>query len=98
MRIRSPRKLELEYIQRMMVWMLMRPSRELTQGHAVQLGLGAATITRHCHGVLRMDRVTAVEINPAVVGRSHQRRPEPVPKLRVDKRAAARALPKGGHA
>ena len=42
MRIRKSLALELEYIQRMMVWMLMRPSAELTRGHAVQLGLGAA--------------------------------------------------------
>ena len=42
MRIRSPRKLELEYIQRMMAWLLWRPSDSLSQGHAVQLGLGAA--------------------------------------------------------
>jgi len=39
----------------------------LARGHAVQLGLGAAAITRFCHQVLRMDRVTAVELNPAVI-------------------------------
>lgn len=66
MRIRSPRKLELEYIQRMMAWLLWRPSDSLGQGHAVQLGLGAGAITRFCHQVLRW-RTTAVEINPSVV-------------------------------
>lgn len=66
MRIKKPSALELEYIQRMMVWMLLRPESELTRGHAVQLGLGAAAITRFCHGTLRM-RSTAVELNPSVI-------------------------------
>ena len=35
MRIRKPLGLELEYIQRMMAWMLMRPSAALTRGHAI---------------------------------------------------------------
>lgn len=66
MRIRKPLALELEYIQRMMAWMLMRPAEEVARGHAVQLGLGAAAITRCCHGTLRM-RCTAVELNPSVI-------------------------------
>ena len=66
MRIRRSLALELEYIQRMMVWMLLRPSDELVRGHAVQLGLGAAAITRFCHSTLRM-RCTAVELNPSVI-------------------------------
>jgi spermidine synthase len=66
MRINKPAVLELEYVQRMMVWMLLRPEGELTRGHAVQLGLGAAAITRFCHGTLRM-RTTAVELNPSVI-------------------------------
>ena len=67
MRIRKSLSLELEYIQRMMVWMLLRPTAELTRGHAVQLGLGAGAITRFCHSTLRM-RTTAVELNPTVIG------------------------------
>ena len=66
MRIRKSLALELEYVQRMMVWMLLRPEAEVTQGHAVQLGLGAASITRFCHSTLRM-RTTAVELNPSVI-------------------------------
>ncbi|NUZ07205.1 methyltransferase domain-containing protein [Piscinibacter koreensis] len=66
MRIRKPEALELEYVQRMMVWMLFRPAAELTSGHAVQLGLGAGAITRFCHQVLKM-RTTAVELNPTVI-------------------------------
>jgi spermidine synthase len=67
MLIREPRVIVLEYVQRMMAWMLWRPSAEVAAGHAVQLGLGAASITRFCHSVLRMPRVTAVELNPAVI-------------------------------
>ena len=66
MRIQKPQVLELEYIQRMMVWMLLRPEAEVNKGHAVQLGLGAAAITRYCQGMLRM-RTTAVELNPSVI-------------------------------
>ena len=66
MRLRAPRRLELEYAQRMMAWMLWRPAREVASGHAVQLGLGAAALTRFCREVLRM-RTTAVEVNPTVI-------------------------------
>lgn len=67
MRIRKPLAIELEYVQRMMVWMLLRPSSDWPEGHAVQLGLGAGAITRYCHAVLRM-RCTAVELNDTVIG------------------------------
>jgi spermidine synthase len=66
MRIGAPRAIELEYVRRMMTWMLLRPTDELEEGHAVQLGLGAAAITRFTHKVLHM-RTTAVELNPSVV-------------------------------
>ena len=66
MRIRAPRKLELAYIQRMMVWLLFRPTDALGQGRAVQLGLGAAAITRFTHQVMRWP-TTVVEINHSVV-------------------------------
>lgn len=67
MRMSQPQSLELEYIQRMMAWMLWRPEAEVAKGHAVQLGLGAGSITRFCHKVLRM-KTTVVEINPTVIG------------------------------
>jgi spermidine synthase len=66
MLLKQPRALVLEYIQRMMAWMLWRAPQELAHGHAVQLGLGAAAITRFTHQVLRMP-TTAVELNPAVI-------------------------------
>lgn len=84
MRLKQPNVIDLEYVQRMMAWMLLRPVTQVTQGHAVQLGLGAATITRFCHGVLKM-KTTAVEINPSVigVGRAYFRLPDDGLRLKV---------------
>ncbi len=72
MLVREPRVLVLEYIQRMMAWTLWRDATDIARGHAVQLGLGAGAITRFCHQVLRMQRVTAVELNPAVIAACRQ--------------------------
>jgi spermidine synthase len=64
MRLRKPDVLELDYVQRMCVWLLWR---EASPGlRAAQLGLGAAALTRFCHGPLGL-RTTAVEINAQVV-------------------------------
>lgn len=67
MRTAKPHAIELEYVQRMMAWLLLvplEPRKPLP--HAVQLGLGAGAITKFCHGRLRW-RCTAVEINPTVI-------------------------------
>jgi spermidine synthase len=66
LRTARPNALELEYVQRMMAWLLWRPQDEVASGHVVQLGLGAASLTRFCRQVLKM-RTTAVEINPTVI-------------------------------
>jgi len=66
MRVEAPDEIELDYVQRMMVWMLFRDEAEVTRGHALQLGLGAATLTRFCHKRLKM-RTTAVELNRHVI-------------------------------
>jgi spermidine synthase len=65
MQIRKPDHLVLEYVQRMMAWLLFVPSAQWSRGQAVQLGLGAASLTKYCLRQLRM-RTTAVELNPAV--------------------------------
>ncbi len=76
MRIAKPLKLELDYIRRMMVWMLLRPQSDSAdplawqETHTVQLGLGAAAITRFCHQVLGT-RTTVIEINPEVIAAAH---------------------------
>jgi spermidine synthase len=66
MRLAKPDHLELEYVQRMLAGLLWLPSDEVRGGHAVQLGLGAASLTRFALKALRM-RCTAVELNPAVI-------------------------------
>lgn len=84
MRVRKPQEIELEYVQRMMVWLLWKPLAAWRNLHAVQLGLGAGAITRFCHKKLRM-RTTAVEINPTVIGvcRAWFHLPEDDERLRV---------------
>ena len=67
MRMNKPQALELEYVQRMMAWTLLRPEAELSRGRSVQLGLGAGAITRFCHGAMRM-KTTVVELNDTVIG------------------------------
>jgi spermidine synthase len=63
MRLRHPWRLELEYAQQMMAWLLFleAPAR------IVQLGLGAAALTKFCYRQFPASRVEAVELNPAVV-------------------------------
>jgi spermidine synthase len=64
--IDSPFEIELEYVQRMMVWLLFLDAASVPKRHAMQLGLGAATCTKFCFKKLRM-QTTAVEINPQVI-------------------------------
>jgi len=71
MRLRKPRALELEYVQRMMVWLLLRDPDTLDDTRIVQLGLGAAALTRFCHTELGL-HTTAVELNPQVIAACRQ--------------------------
>ena len=66
MKLDEPLAIELEYVRRMMVWLLVADPATLADGHAVQLGLGAGAITRFCAKTLKM-RTTVVELNPRVV-------------------------------
>jgi spermidine synthase len=66
MDIGKPNGIELEYVQRMQAWLLFVPSQAVSDLHAMQLGLGAAALTKNCHKVLGM-RTTAIELNPQVV-------------------------------
>lgn len=68
MRLRKPRALELDYVQRMMAWLLLRDPAVLDDTRVVQLGLGAAALTRFCHG----ERTTAVELNAQVAAACRQ--------------------------
>ena len=66
MRVKEPFVLELEYVQRMMAWLLFVDPASVTKRYAVQLGLGAGAITKFCHKKLRM-QTTAIELNPQVI-------------------------------
>ena len=61
-----PYDIELEYVQRMMGWLLFLPPIEVKGAHAMQLGLGAGTITKFCYKKLKMT-CTAIELNPGVL-------------------------------
>jgi spermidine synthase len=66
MRIDEPFDIHLEYVQRMMAWLLFVEPQAVAKRHAMQLGLGAAALTKFCHRKLRM-KTTAIELNPQVV-------------------------------
>ena len=85
MNLRQPYALELEYVQRMMGWMLLAPDLDdAVQGHAMQLGLGAGALTKFCCKQVGMC-TTAIELNPQVLAvcRHWFRLPEDGPTLRV---------------
>jgi spermidine synthase len=65
MHIRAPFDLHLEYVQRMMAWLLFVSPPSVAGRHAMQLGLGAGAITKFCYKKLKMT-CTAVELNPRV--------------------------------
>ncbi|WP_404818481.1 spermidine synthase [Rhodoferax ferrireducens] len=62
----EPNALVHEYIQRMMAWLLFVEPDSVKDRQAVQLGLGAGSLTKFCHKVLRM-KTTAIELNPQVL-------------------------------
>ena len=66
MRMQEPFEIELEYVQRMMAWLLFVDPDSVAGRHAMQLGLGAGAITKFCHKKLEMC-CTAIELNPQVV-------------------------------
>jgi len=67
MLVDAPTVLVHEYIQRMMAWLLFIDPSTVGQRQAVQLGLGAGSLTKFCHKVLRMKKTTAIELNPQVL-------------------------------
>jgi spermidine synthase len=67
MLVDAPTELVHEYIQRMMAGLLFIESRSIPQRQALQLGLGAASLTKFCHKVLRLNNTTAIELNPQVL-------------------------------
>jgi len=66
MKISRPFDIHLEYVQRMMGWLLFTDLSQVSHLRSMQLGLGAASLTKFCHVQLGM-QTTAVELNPQVV-------------------------------
>jgi len=66
MLIDEPNVLVHEYIQRMMAWLLFVEPSSVAKRQALQLGLGAGSLTKFCRRVLRM-KTTAIELNPQVL-------------------------------
>lgn len=84
MRIAAPDRLELEYAVRMSAWLLFHEPDALARKHLVTLGLGAGSLTKFAHRVLRM-QATAVEIEADVIDacRAHFMLPPDGDGLRV---------------
>jgi spermidine synthase len=62
----APFDIELDYVQRMMAWLLFVEPDSVSKRRALQLGLGSAALTKFHFKKLRMD-TTAIEINPQVL-------------------------------
>lgn len=81
MRIRRPFDIELDYVQRMMAWLLfLSPPPRL-----LQLGLGAGALTKFSHRRLPATRTVAIERDPAVIDAARRwfRLPEDDERLQV---------------
>ena len=93
--IDKPFEIELDYVQRMMAWLMFAPLADIKTRHALQLGLGSGALTKFCYKKLRM-RCTVVEINPMVVEVCKQwfKLPPPDERLRIVLQDAAVALQK----
>ena len=94
----EPYAIELDYVQRMMAGLLFFEPLAVPQLHAMQLGLGAATLTKFCYKKLRM-KTTAIEINPQVVTacRTWFKLPKDDKRLMVIEADAGREIQKPQH-
>lgn len=61
----DPLRLVHEYVQRMMAWLLFVEPSSVPRRQAMQLGLGAGSLTKFCARRLEM-QTTVVELNPLV--------------------------------
>jgi len=62
----APTLLVHEYIQRMMAWLLFVEPDSVRDRRAMQLGLGAGSLTKFCAKELKM-ATTTIELNPQVL-------------------------------
>lgn len=81
MRLRAPDRLPLEYLQRMMAWLLfLEPPRRM-----LQIGVGAGSLIRFCRRRLPATHLTGVESSPRVLAVAHEhfRVPRADPRVRL---------------
>ncbi len=83
MRIARPYALELEYTREMMGFLLLRGDADWPKS-VLQIGLGAASLTKFLHRHGPNTRQTVVEINPAVVAMAYQSFKLPLDAERID--------------
>ncbi|MFM6985824.1 MAG: spermidine synthase [Hydrogenophaga sp.] len=95
----APFDIELDYVQRMMAWLLFVEPDTVSRRRALQLGLGSAALTKFHFKKLRMD-TTAIEINPQVLAVCRQwfKLPDDGPRLRVVLADAGQEIRKTEHA
>ena len=62
----EPTALVHDYIQRMMAWLMLMDPSTAPKRQALQLGLGAGSLTKFCALEMGM-RTTAIELNPQVL-------------------------------
>lgn len=80
MRIARPFDIEIDYVQQMMIWLLfVEPPAEL-----LQLGVGAAALTKFCHRHCARTRITAVELSARVIDAARRWFKMPANDLRLD--------------
>lgn len=83
MRVARPYALELEYTREMMACLLLHSDGEWPR-RVLQVGLGAASLTKFWHRHRPATRQTIVELNPAVVAMAHQAFKLPRNEPRID--------------
>lgn len=85
MRVARPWALELDYTREMMAALLLRPEPDWPR-KALLIGLGAASLTKFLYRHRPKAKLTAVEIEPAVVAAARQyfKLPEDPRRLRIE--------------
>jgi len=93
MYLNDPLGLVHEYIQRMMAWLLFVEPDSVPERSAMQLGLGAGSLTKFCLKELKM-HTTAIELNAQVLQacRNWFKLPADSPRLQVLLADAAEAV------
>lgn len=93
MNLAQPDALVWEYTRQMMGWLLFVDPDSVPQRHAMQLGLGAGSLTKACVNRLGMES-TAVELHPGVIALCREAffLPADNPRLRVIEDDAAHQI------